>query len=79
MTKAVKIRSSLLRLARYDASGRKLHVWHRSGRHLTYENVPADVVEGLSSDLSPGSFYVENIREKFESSEMSWALLRRFF
>lgn len=50
----------------YDPDGRTLRIAFHSGRSYSYQDVPQDVVDGLSSASSPGQYFNNSIKNVFQ-------------
>ncbi|QPB22389.1 KTSC domain-containing protein [Rhizobium sp. 007] len=61
------LNSKLIESFVYDEEDQLLRLHLTSGQIRVYRDVPKDIVEGLARSLSPGSFYIENIRHKFSA------------
>lgn len=57
--------STALSRASYDPESQTLDITFTSGRSFTYESVPERVFEELRDAPSPGSFYHNNIRDRY--------------
>lgn len=53
----------------YDEAARVLILSFKRGTYR-YEDVPAEVVEGLKKSESQGAYFKENIRGKFKTSKV---------
>lgn len=57
--------STALSRASYDPESQTLDITFTSGRSFTYEAVPERVFAELRDAPSPGSFYHNNIRDRY--------------
>jgi hypothetical protein len=57
--------SSVIRRWDYDEAAERLDIVFVSGRHYSYHEVPAPIVEGLREAFSKGSYYNRKIRDHF--------------
>ena len=60
----VSVSSSVIRATGYDGGTRVIEF--HSGRTYEYHGVPYSVYAGLINASSPGRFYTENIRGRFQ-------------
>ena len=58
--------SSNVSAVAYDPDAMLLHVRFNSGHQYTYQNVPADVHEGLLNADSVGSYLHENVKNQYD-------------
>jgi hypothetical protein len=59
------ITSSNIAAAGYDAETRVLDIQFQSGDTYSYDDVPAGVAEGLFSAASAGSYFYNNIKNRY--------------
>ncbi|MDB5738200.1 MAG: hypothetical protein JWO65_1868 [Sphingomonas bacterium] len=57
--------SSVIRSYSYDEAARRLDVLFVSGLRYSYADVPKDVVAGLGSAASKGSYFNDHIRDHY--------------
>ena len=58
--------STSIRRSEYDPHTRVLSVWFvASGRRYDYEDVPAEIHDGLRNAFAKGRFFNEQIRNRF--------------
>ncbi|TCL74007.1 KTSC domain-containing protein [Rhizobium sp. BK251] len=60
------LKSTLIEAIAYDRDSRRLTVYFMDGHVGQFLHVPEGVVLGLELAASPGSFYVSEIRDKYE-------------
>lgn len=63
------IKSSLLNGHAYDPTTRVLHLDVR-GKRYVYDDVPAEKVEAMLGSISPGRYFVTNIRDNFKGRKV---------
>jgi hypothetical protein len=59
---AVPLQSSAIASIDYDDKTRSLNVTFTSGRTYTHDNVPPDIVDRFTKTLSPGRFYLNEVK-----------------
>jgi hypothetical protein len=57
--------SSVIKAWRYDVSSLALTITFVSGRVYAYQDVPADVAEGMRLAFAKGEFFNKAIRDRF--------------
>ncbi len=67
---AIEVQSSNLRTVAYNQNDQSLEVVFRNGRKYRYQNVPAEIFEGLCGADSLGSFFHKHIRFSFKYEEI---------
>jgi hypothetical protein len=67
----IPIQSRALLAARYSFAGRLLQIAFRTGRFYQYEGVPSGVFDALMAADSKGTYFNQNIRDRFPFIEMS--------
>jgi hypothetical protein len=60
--------SSNLSAMRYDEQSRTLQIRFQSGRSYDYQDVPADVADGLKQADSPGRYFLNSIKGVYAES-----------
>lgn len=58
--------SSMLAAAKYDSAKEELSIrFKTNGSTYVYEGVPVEDAEGLITAASPGSFFLDNIKDQY--------------
>ena len=57
--------SSVIQSFVYDKEERRLVVRFVSGKVYTYDDVPAEIVDGFKAAASKGSYFNEVVRDRF--------------
>ena len=60
--------SSVIKAWRYDAASQALTLTFVSGRVYAYQDVPADVADGLRLAFAKGEYFNKAIRDRFVAS-----------
>lgn len=63
--------SSVIRGYAYDAAGQVLTITFVSGRVYAYQDVPAEVAEGLRLAFAKGEYFNKAIRDRFAAAPVS--------
>jgi hypothetical protein len=61
------LQSSNLSAYRYNEGEKKLEIKFTSGRIYQFENVPKDIVDGLSTAASPGKYFNAEIKNTYNA------------
>ena len=64
---AVIVPSSVIQSFVYDKEEHRLVVRFVSGKVYSYDDVPADIVDGFRAAASKGSYFNEIIRDRYRS------------
>ena len=59
--------SAVIKAWAYDAQAQVLTITFVSGRAYAYQDVPADVAEGLRLAFAKGEYFNKAIRDRFEA------------
>jgi hypothetical protein len=62
--------SNAIRHFRYDAAKRQLQVTFITGRRYIYDDVPQDVFEAFKAAFSKGTFFNQEIRDRYAYREV---------
>jgi hypothetical protein len=64
----VPVTSSRLDAVMYESDSRVLSIRFRNGAEYSYQDVPREIARGLTSATSPGRFYADNIKGRYDYS-----------
>ena len=64
------VQSSNLKSVGYDPDSKQLEVEFHSGAVHRYEDVPAKVHQRIMSAKSPGSYFHNNVRSAYKSTQL---------
>jgi len=62
--------STAIRHFHYDAAKRELQVTFVTGRRYVYEDVPQDVFDAFKSAFAKGTFFNQEIRDRYAYREV---------
>lgn len=65
------VRSSMIRAVGYTTPKQQMHVRFNTGNVYGFSDVPVDVYSGLLKADSKGTYFNENIRDKYEHKKMA--------
>ncbi|MGA1354220.1 MAG: KTSC domain-containing protein [Candidatus Limnocylindrus sp.] len=65
------VRSSMIREIGYTTPKRQMHVRFNTGNVYGFSDVPVDVYSGLLKADSKGTYFNENVRDKYEHKKMA--------
>lgn len=66
MVTDIPVSSSLIANAAYDSEAQELHLTFKSNGHRwRYSNVPQSEVDAFASSISPGGYFLSNIRGQY--------------
>lgn len=67
------VRSSNIDAIGYDPQASKLVVKFKSGAKYAYDSVPADIHKGLIGAERIGTYFHQNVRDKFKTTKLDTA------
>jgi hypothetical protein len=59
------VKSSNIASVGYDLAAQQLYVRFNNGSEYRYDGVPVDESDAMISDLSPGSYFNDNIKGQY--------------
>jgi len=62
----IKVNSSAMDAIGYDPSARRMTIRFNQGSSYDFCNVPQSVFDGLLNAYSKGSFYNDNIKDRYQ-------------
>ena len=61
----VALSSTALSSASYDDESETLEITFQNGRTYTYDGVPSEVFTALRDARSPGTYFLQNIKDRY--------------
>jgi hypothetical protein len=65
LMKMIPVTSSAIKAVGYDPDSNRLFIEFKQGETYTYCRVPENIFKSILSTHSPGSFYYEHIKDKY--------------
>lgn len=66
----IAVKSRIIVGLQYDYSDQKLAIQFRNGEHRRFRGVPGSIVSEMVAASSPGEYYIQNVRTRFERVSM---------
>jgi hypothetical protein len=62
----IRIKSRIIVAMQYDKSRQHLSLEFKNGERRLFVGVPRDIVREMAKAVSPGEYYIANVRTQFE-------------